>query len=146
VKCEEVFAAICARHAPLPIELALTTFHFGSIVLFFSRHPPRLSAINRDLRLRNVHLRAGAQQCVQKLLVLSTCALLVMDQRTLQVKYRIPINDIFRISLSPYNDDIAIVHVRCVSALPVCALCDGQSLSPFLPFFGTRARTHAMAR
>lgn len=37
-----------------------------------------------------------------------------MDQRTLQIKYRIPVNDIYRISLSPYMDDLAIIHVRCV--------------------------------
>ena len=54
-------------------------------------------------------------QCVQKLLVLSTCSMIVMDQRTLQIKYRIPVSDIFRISLSPYSDDIVIIHVRCVS-------------------------------
>ena len=59
----------------------------------------------------------GYEQCVQKLLVVSTCALLVMDHRTLQVKYRIPINEIFRLTLSPFMDDIVIVHVVCVSGI-----------------------------
>ncbi|RWS12427.1 unconventional myosin-Ib-like protein, partial [Dinothrombium tinctorium] len=55
-------------------------------------------------------------KCVQKLLVLSTVAMIVMDQRTLQIKYRIPVNEIFRISLSPYMDDIVIIHVKCTDA------------------------------
>ena len=41
--------------------------------------------------------------------------MLIMDQRTMQVKYRIPATDIYRISLSPYFDDIAVFHVRSVS-------------------------------
>ncbi|XP_074601983.1 myosin 95E [Brevipalpus obovatus] len=55
-------------------------------------------------------------KCVQKLLVISTCAMIVMDQRTLQVKYSIPVKDIIRISLSPYNDDLVVIHVRCPEA------------------------------
>lgn len=52
---------------------------------------------------------------MQKLFVVSTSAMVVMDQRTMQVKYRIPVNDIYRISLSPYMDDLAVIHVRYVS-------------------------------
>ncbi|XP_015787505.1 LOW QUALITY PROTEIN: unconventional myosin-Ia-like [Tetranychus urticae] len=55
-------------------------------------------------------------KCVQKLLVISTCSMIVMDQRTLQIKYRIPISEIFRISMSPFSDDIVIIHVRCSEA------------------------------
>ena len=51
--------------------------------------------------------------------------MLIMDQRTMQVKYRIPATDIYRISLSPYFDDIAVFHVRNVS----------------LPHFRTEARS-----
>ena len=61
-------------------------------------------------------------QFVPILLVISTSSMLIMDQRTMQVKYRIPATDIYRISLSPYFDDIAVFHVRsvslCLSVLP----------------------------
>ncbi|XP_037946319.1 unconventional myosin-Ib [Teleopsis dalmanni] len=46
------------------------------------------------------------------LLVLSTSSLLLLDQRTLQVKYRVPASEIYRMSLSPYLDDIAVFHVK----------------------------------
>ncbi|XP_022240517.1 unconventional myosin-Ib-like isoform X3 [Limulus polyphemus] len=51
-------------------------------------------------------------KCVQTLFVISTSSMLIMDQRTLQIKYRVPASDIFRISLSPYVDDISVFHVR----------------------------------
>ena len=41
--------------------------------------------------------------------------MLIMDQRTMQIKYRIPASEIFKLSLSPYNDDIAVFHVKAVS-------------------------------
>lgn len=41
--------------------------------------------------------------------------MLIMDQRTMQVKYRIPATEIFKLSLSPYQDDIAVFHVKAVS-------------------------------
>lgn len=56
-------------------------------------------------------------QCVQKLLAISTSSMTVLDQRTLQVKYRIPILDIMKLSLSPYSDDMVFVHVIPVSFL-----------------------------
>ncbi|XP_055848851.1 unconventional myosin-Ia isoform X2 [Episyrphus balteatus] len=46
------------------------------------------------------------------LLVLSTSSLLLLDQRTLQIKYRVPAAEIYRMSLSPYLDDIAVFHVK----------------------------------
>ncbi|XP_075148090.1 myosin 95E [Haematobia irritans] len=46
------------------------------------------------------------------LLVISTSSLLLLDQRTLQIKYRVPAAEIYRMSLSPYLDDIAVFHVR----------------------------------
>lgn len=45
-------------------------------------------------------------QFVPILLVVSTNSLLVLDQRTLQVKYRIPAHDIQRISLSPFLGEL----------------------------------------
>lgn len=49
------------------------------------------------------------------LLVLSTSSMLLLDQRTLQIKYRIPASEIYRMSLSPFVDDIAVFHVKAVS-------------------------------
>lgn len=54
-------------------------------------------------------------QFVPVLLVLSTNSMLLLDQRTLQIKYRIPASEIYRMSLSPYLDDIAVFHVKAVS-------------------------------
>lgn len=51
------------------------------------------------------------------LLVLSTSAMLLLDQRTLQIKYRVPATEIYRLSLSPYPDDIAVFHVKAVIIL-----------------------------
>lgn len=39
---------------------------------------------------------------------------MILDQRTLNIKYRVPAADIVRISLSPYLDDIAVFHVKSV--------------------------------
>jgi myosin I len=36
----------------------------------------------------------------------------VLDPRTLGVKYRLAVKDIYKISLSPYPDDIAVIHVQ----------------------------------
>merc|ERR1719433_2489123 len=49
------------------------------------------------------------------LFVISTSSMLIMDQRTMQIKYRIPAAEIFKLSLSPYHDDIAVFHVRATS-------------------------------
>ncbi|CAG0889537.1 unnamed protein product [Darwinula stevensoni] len=49
---------------------------------------------------------------VPVLFVLSTSAMLILDQRTMQVKYRVPAGDIYRLSLSPFFDDIAVFHVK----------------------------------
>ncbi|GJQ73930.1 Myo1C [Trypoxylus dichotomus] len=49
------------------------------------------------------------------LLVISTRSMLILDQRTLQIKYRVPASEIYRMSLSPFLDDVAVVHVRASS-------------------------------
>ncbi|XP_031619986.1 unconventional myosin-Ia isoform X2 [Contarinia nasturtii] len=46
------------------------------------------------------------------LMALSTNAMLLLDQRTLQIKYRIPATEIYRLSLSPYHDNIAVFHIK----------------------------------
>ncbi|XP_054257245.1 unconventional myosin-Ib-like, partial [Macrosteles quadrilineatus] len=55
------------------------------------------------------------------LFVLSTSAMLILDQRTLQVKYRVPATEIYRLSLSPYLDDVAVFHVKAPSPLSDCS-------------------------
>lgn len=49
---------------------------------------------------------------VHHLFALSTNAVLVLDQRTLQLKYRIPVSEVDQISLSPYNDSLVVFHVK----------------------------------
>lgn len=48
------------------------------------------------------------------LLVVSTNAVLMMDHRTLDIKYRIPASEIYCISLSPFEDNIAVIHIYSV--------------------------------
>ncbi|XP_059485067.1 unconventional myosin-Ia-like isoform X3 [Neocloeon triangulifer] len=52
------------------------------------------------------------------LFVLSTSSMLILDQRTLQIKYRVPATEIYRLSLSPYLDDVAIFHIKASCELP----------------------------
>lgn len=54
------------------------------------------------------------------LMAISTNAMLLLDQKTLQIKYRIPATEIYRLSLSPYHDNIAVFHLRDVSTTPIC--------------------------
>jgi len=41
--------------------------------------------------------------------------MLILDHRTLQVKYRVPAADIYRLSLSPFLDNVAVFHIKSVS-------------------------------
>nr|XP_053637976.1 unconventional myosin-Ib-like [Cherax quadricarinatus] len=70
----------------------------------------------------------SAGKFVPILLAVSTNSLLVLDQRTLQVKYRIPAVEIQRISLSPYLDDIAVLHLKPPS--PTADISGSQNLNP----------------
>ncbi|XP_060583584.1 unconventional myosin-Ia-like isoform X6 [Ruditapes philippinarum] len=49
---------------------------------------------------------------VQQLLVISSQALLVIDHHTMTLKYRIPIEYIEKISLSPFQDKLAVFHMK----------------------------------
>jgi len=49
---------------------------------------------------------------VQQLLVISSQAMLVIDPRSMMLKYRIPIEYIEKISLSPYQDRLAVFHMK----------------------------------
>ncbi|KPI99568.1 Myosin-Ia [Papilio xuthus] len=46
------------------------------------------------------------------LAVLSTGALLLLEARSLRLKRRVPAHCVYRLSLSPYADDLLVVHVR----------------------------------
>ncbi|KAL5009512.1 hypothetical protein ScPMuIL_011817 [Solemya velum] len=48
---------------------------------------------------------------VQQLFVMSTQAVLVIDQRTMIVKYRIPLTQLDKISLSPIQDNVVVFHL-----------------------------------
>ncbi|CAG5034193.1 unnamed protein product [Parnassius apollo] len=51
------------------------------------------------------------------LCVLSTAALLLLDARSLRLKRRVPAHCVYRLSLSPYHDDLLVVHVRACAGL-----------------------------
>ncbi|XP_069357433.1 unconventional myosin-Ia-like [Maniola hyperantus] len=46
------------------------------------------------------------------LAVVSTSALLLLEARSLRLKRRVPAHTVYRLSLSPYADDLLVVHVR----------------------------------
>lgn len=48
---------------------------------------------------------------IPMLLAISTNSMMIMDQRTLDIKYRIPVSEIHRISVSPFADNIAVIHI-----------------------------------
>lgn len=64
--------------------------------------------------------------------------MLLLDQRTLQIKYRVPAAEIYRLSLSPYLDDIAVFHIKAVSTVDYNVLlysADYLSLPIFIIFY-----------
>ena len=54
-------------------------------------------------------------QAVQHLLVVCTQEFYVIDHRTITTKYRVPIEYVEKISLSPYQDQLAVFHMKKVS-------------------------------
>ena len=51
------------------------------------------------------------------MVVISTQALLVIDHRTMSLKNRIPMEYLEKISLSPYQDSLAVFHIKKVSSV-----------------------------
>ncbi|XP_067686913.1 unconventional myosin-Ib-like [Haliotis asinina] len=49
---------------------------------------------------------------VQMLFVMSSQAILIIEHKTMALKYRIPLGQIHRISLSPYQDKLVIFHIQ----------------------------------
>ncbi|CAE1316086.1 MYO1 [Acanthosepion pharaonis] len=49
---------------------------------------------------------------MQRLFVMSTEAILSIDQRTMSLKYRIPLAQIEKISASPYTDRLMVFHIK----------------------------------
>lgn len=80
----------------------------------FKRLAPELHVVFADIVNK---LSRTSGKCVQKLLVVSTTGILVLDHRTLDIKYRIAVEEIERISLSPFVDDLVIIHVSSVSCV-----------------------------
>lgn len=56
-------------------------------------------------------------QMMQRLFVMSTEAILSIDQRTMSLKYRIPLAQIEKISASPYTDRLMVFHIKKVTTL-----------------------------
>lgn len=52
------------------------------------------------------------------LAVLSTGALLLLEARSLRLKRRVPAHAVYRLSLSPFADDLLVVHVRAAPDAP----------------------------
>src|SRR6218665_269702 len=53
----------------------------------------------------------------QKLIVVSTKAFIILDHRTMQINHHIALNSIFKISTSPYMDNILVLHIYKVCLL-----------------------------
>ncbi|XP_033732027.1 unconventional myosin-Ia-like isoform X2 [Pecten maximus] len=60
--------------------------------------------------IRKVNRANG--KMVDQLLVVSTQAILVIEHHTMMVKYRIPVGEIKRISLSPFRDSLVVLHLQ----------------------------------
>lgn len=76
----------------------------------------KINNVTRDVSLMFADLvhkvnRADGK-LVQQLVVMSNQALLVIDHRTMTLKNRIPVEFIERISLSPYQDKLAVFHIK----------------------------------
>ncbi len=71
-----------------------------------------------------------SHQMVLQLLIVSTNAVLVLDQRTLGIKYRIPVTEIAAMSLSPYFDRVLILHLKKVAILRLKAFVLFRKMFP----------------
>ncbi|XP_038221652.1 unconventional myosin-Ia-like [Zerene cesonia] len=58
----------------------------------------------------------GGARVSRCLAVVSTGALLLLEARSLRLKRRVPAHTVYRLSLSPYADDLLVVHVRACGA------------------------------
>jgi myosin-1 len=69
---------------------------------------------DQDLVFADIVMKVNRRngKMVHHLCVLSKNAVLVLDQRTLAIKYRLPVAEIEKISLSPYNDQLVIFHIK----------------------------------
>ncbi|CAL8068334.1 unnamed protein product [Orchesella dallaii] len=45
-------------------------------------------------------------------LVVTTTSIMILDPRTLNIKYKIPATEVFRLSVSPFGDDICVLHLQ----------------------------------
>lgn len=96
---------------------------FADIINKITRSTGKVSAKRETCSPRTTHLCILfplSFQIVPILMALSTSSMLLLDQRTLQIKYRIPATEIYRLSLSPFHDNIAVFHVKAVSDFVKC--------------------------
>ena len=81
----------------------------------------KTSQVTRDTQLHFADIvnkinRSNGKMSPQLLVVTST-ALLLLDQRTLQSKYRVTLANIESVSLSPFHDTVAAFHLAKVALL-----------------------------
>lgn len=87
---------------------------FADIINKITRSNGKVNLLVTEIITSFDLLNCSFFQVTPILLVISTSSMLLLDQRTLQIKYRIPATEIYRLSLSPYMDDIAVFHVKAV--------------------------------
>ncbi|RVE39864.1 hypothetical protein evm_015486 [Chilo suppressalis] len=68
--------------------------------------------------------QAGARPV---LCVVSTGALLLLEPRSLRTKRRVPAAHVYRLSLSPYDDDLLAVHVRACAGSEEGGQCAAEA-------------------
>ncbi|CAG7721716.1 unnamed protein product [Allacma fusca] len=117
---EKVTASLIFKDRKSSYHKSVSHPFIGDYVRLRQNSQWRRSATNDQLvvfaDLINKVARSGGKcklcQFVPIVLVVTTNNVLVLDPRTLGVKYRISVKDIYKISLSPYPDDIAVIHVQ----------------------------------
>jgi len=58
-------------------------------------------------------------QLVDQLLVMTTRFMHFLDHRTMMIKYMIPLSEVHRISVSPFQDCVVAVHLQKVTIIPL---------------------------
>lgn len=72
-------------------------------------HPPDRYVVFADVVGKVARGSGRVSRC---LAVLSTGALVLLEPRSLRPKRRVPAHAVYRLSLSPHEDDVLVVHVR----------------------------------
>ena len=51
---------------------------------------------------------------VPRILAVTGAAVIILDPKTLELKYRIPLHELTALSFSPYNDTVCVIQFRVV--------------------------------